>query len=123
MTSVSGGGTARVASIAAASIHLDFPTRSSGGYLVNGAAVTSSDGSGFYAGGRQAVLGSNLFISYGGIAPPETPPATTTDAAAVIAQTIVPVPTPPFTPARGPRAADETAEVVDNTKARPGECR
>ena len=120
MTSIDGRGTARVASINNASIHLLFPNRASGGFSVNGAAVTSAGSSGFFADGRRAVLGSNLLISYGGTGG-ELP--TTTEASAIVAQTIVPPPTPPFPLARGPRAADETAAVVDNTKALPGECR
>ena len=90
---------------------------------MNGAAVTSADGSGFYANNQPAVLDANLLIQYGQVVPVAAPEAVQAEAAAIVAQTIVPAPKLPFANPPSPRKADETAEVVDNTKARPGECR
>ncbi len=47
-------------------IYLDFPNRDSGGFTVDGQPVFAAANSGFFAGGREAVLGQNLFITYGG---------------------------------------------------------
>jgi hypothetical protein len=47
-------------------IYLDFPNRDSGGFTVDGQSVFAAANSGFFAGGREAVLGQNLFITYGG---------------------------------------------------------
>lgn len=59
------GGFARIDASQPDTIHLRFPTRTSGGYLVNGKAVVADGGSGFFAGNQVAVLDRNLLISYG----------------------------------------------------------
>jgi hypothetical protein len=59
------GATARVESVSPNSIYVLFPNASTGGYTVNGLAVTSDNGSGFYAGGVPAILDQNLWITYG----------------------------------------------------------
>jgi hypothetical protein len=51
---------------------VNFPNRFRGGYFVNGVESVVFDpttSSGFVAGGRPAVLGQNLIVTYGGIAP------------------------------------------------------
>ena len=60
-----GGGVARIEAARPDTIHLAFPTRSSGGYLVNGKAVVADGNSGFFAGGKVAILDQNLLITYG----------------------------------------------------------
>ena len=68
ITFQNGTGANAVARIAAAepdSVFINFPNLTSGGYTVNGVAVTSLDGSGFYADGLPAILGDNLHITYG----------------------------------------------------------
>ena len=65
---------ARIEAAQPDTIHLAFPTRSSGGYTVNGKAVVADGDSGFFAGGQVAVLDRNLLITYGqGSAPPFDP--------------------------------------------------
>jgi hypothetical protein len=61
---------ARIESQSPTSIKLTFPSLGSGGYTVNGAGVVASGGTGFYAGGAPAVLGTNLLITYGVTATP-----------------------------------------------------
>lgn len=66
-TSAAGeGGVARIEAFEPDTIHIRFPTRSSGGYLVNGKEVVADGGSGFFANNQVAVLDTNLLISYGG---------------------------------------------------------
>jgi filamentous hemagglutinin family protein len=52
-------------SVSAASVYLFFPLLGSGGVFVNGVEQTSSGLSGIFADGAPAVLGTNLFITYG----------------------------------------------------------
>ncbi len=70
------GSTAFIESGSPTSIHLDFPNIASGGYFVNGvesAIVDPLSGSGFVAGGAQAVLDTNLLVTYN--VPPPPPPS------------------------------------------------
>jgi len=46
-------------------IYLGFPNRDSGGFTVDDQAVVNAGSSGFFAGGREAILGQNLIITYG----------------------------------------------------------
>ncbi|MBX9630635.1 MAG: hypothetical protein K2X67_08960 [Burkholderiales bacterium] len=83
----SNGGSARIESTLATTVYVNYPSLSSGGYTVNGVPVTSAGSSGFFAGGAPAVLGQNLFITYGLVPPPppssENPPIQATQTAAV----------------------------------------
>jgi hypothetical protein len=66
MTSGSGqGSVARIHAASPSTIFVNFPNATSGGYTVDGQAVTSLGDSGFFANGLPAVLGQNLFITYG----------------------------------------------------------
>ena len=81
------GGSARIESTLATTIYVDYPTLPSGGYSVNGATVTSAGSSGFFAAGAPAVLGQNLFITYG-LAPPPPPPPPSENPPAQVVQTV-----------------------------------
>jgi hypothetical protein len=65
---------ARIESTSPDSIYVAFPNLASGGYTVNGQAVTNVDGSGFYAGGVPAILAQNLLIDYGLASLPQIDP-------------------------------------------------
>ncbi|MCX7891656.1 MAG: hypothetical protein N2544_04705, partial [Burkholderiales bacterium] len=56
---------AAIESVSKDSVYVFFPFLASGGYTVDGAAVTSNGISGFFAGGVPAILDRNLFILYG----------------------------------------------------------
>ncbi|MDP1537336.1 MAG: filamentous hemagglutinin N-terminal domain-containing protein [Burkholderiales bacterium] len=81
------GSYAVIEAVAPTTIYVDFAGVTSGGYFVNGVEGAVFDpvtSTGFVADGSPAVLGTNLLISYGGIAlPPATgsgvPPETVTE--------------------------------------------
>jgi hypothetical protein len=65
------GAAAKISAGSPDTIHLHFPTLAQGGYFINGAeGVISSGNTGFFANGLPAILGENLFITYGASALP-----------------------------------------------------
>jgi hypothetical protein len=71
------GSYAKIDAIAPTTIYLDLINAASGGYFVNGIEGVVYDpvtGTGFFAGGLPAVLGTNLVVTYGGVPlPPGSP--------------------------------------------------
>jgi hypothetical protein len=64
------GSYAKIDAIAPTTIYLDLINAASGGYFVNGIEGVLYDpvtGTGFFAGGLPAVLGTNLVVTYGGV--------------------------------------------------------
>jgi hypothetical protein len=71
----SSGSAARIEAGSPLTIHLTFPLLATDGFSVNGVVNaivddTSNPVSGFFVEGSAAVLGQNLFVSYGGAPPP-----------------------------------------------------
>jgi hypothetical protein len=61
-----GTGAARIDADEPDTIYLLFPNAVGGGYTIDGVEAISTGFSGFFAGGEPAVLGQNLFVTYGG---------------------------------------------------------
>jgi hypothetical protein len=110
---------ARIEASRPETIYLFFPNRSSGGYSVAGASTVTSGSSGFFAGGRPAVIDLNLFIRYGqsGTVVPVSQPAVLVEYNNVVNPvTPTAIPTPPRLPAQ---AGDD---VVDEIRSFAGSC-